>query len=81
MTTIEFLNINKKRKRGDIYDADGREIKKYDLGVKKNINENIGWNPILWLIPFDNIDHKNQWNNGYNFRLNIKNEYEIIKSV
>ena len=81
MTTNEFLNINKKRERGEGYDKDGRELNKYDLGIMKNIKENLGWNPILWLIPYDTTNTKSQWNNGYNFKHNIKNEYEIIKSV
>ena len=81
MTTNEFLNINKKRERGEGYDKDGRELNKYDLGIMKNIKENLGLNPILWLIPYDTTNTKSQWNNGYNFKHNIKNEYEIIKSV
>jgi predicted PurR-regulated permease PerM len=81
ITTNEFLNINRKKERGEGYDRDGRQLNKYDLGVLENIKENLGRNPLLWLIPISAIDGSNQWNNGYNFRLNIKNEYEIIKSI
>ena len=80
VTTNEFLNLNK-RKETEGFDGEGREINKYDLGIWENLKENLGWNPIFWLIPFDTIDCRNQWNNGYNFRHNVKNEYEIIKSV
>jgi len=81
VSTNEFLNINKIRERGEGYDKDGRELNKYDLGIMKNIQEILGCNPLLWLIPYDTNNSKSQWNNGYNFKHNIKNEYEIVKSV
>jgi len=82
ITTNEFLNVQRKKENSEViaYDADRNVINKYHIGYYDNIKEVLGSNPFLWLLPYK-INLKNNWNNGYNFRLNVKSEYEIIKSV
>lgn len=83
VTTNEFLNLHKRKENGEVaaYDGDQRRVNKYHIGYLENIKETLGSNPLLWLIPYNNNNGKNMWNNGYNFRVNIKNEFEIVKSV
>ena len=52
----------------------------YDISFWCNIIEVYGNNPLFWLLPID-VHDANMYNNGINFKLNTKYEYEIIKSV
>jgi len=83
LTTNEFLNIQKNRENTELigYDYNKNKINKYDIGYYNNLKEILGSNPFMWLIPYNSNTGKNNWDNGYNFKLNPKSEYEIIKSV
>lgn len=83
LTTNEFLNYHKNKNQGEIaaYDIDANKLNRYDLGCWQNVKDVLGTNPLLWLIPYNSDKTKNLWNNGFNFKVNIKSEYEIIKSV
>jgi hypothetical protein len=52
----------------------------YNISYWENFKQVYGWNCLVWLLPINNspID---DWNNGINFKLNRKYEYEVVKSV
>jgi hypothetical protein len=52
----------------------------YDITYWENFKQVYGWNPLLWLLPVDPIS-SSKWHNGFNFKLNTKFEYEVVKSV
>lgn len=83
LTTNEFLNFNRKNNQCEVVTCDGenKKINKYDVGKWENIKQALGTNPLLFLIPYFSNKSKNFWNNGLNFQVNNKNEYEIVKSV
>ena len=52
----------------------------YDISLWSNITQIYGKNPFFWFLPID-VLNSNINTDGFNFKLNSKFEYEIIKSV
>jgi hypothetical protein len=72
-TTFEFATYIVKGK------ANPNTISRYDLGYWENFKQVYGWNPLFWFIPIDGQAITN-WYNGINFKVNMKYEYEVVKS-
>lgn len=70
---------SKKNEKIDICN-DESFISRYDLGVLWNLQQVFGSNLLLWLIPLD-FKENSFWDNGINFKLNPKFEYEVIGSA
>ena len=87
-TTYEFINWHKKNKTQKNINFEtnssfnnGEEVNQYNLGMLENIKEILGDNPIIWFLPYEGKKLNEFWNNGFNFRINLKNEYENVKIV
>jgi palmitoyltransferase len=82
-TTYEFWSLTKKKKTNN-YVAPSidriAELSQYDLSSWDNWRQVHTWNPLGWLLPI-NCVKDDLWNNGINFKLNKKFEYEVVKSV
>jgi len=75
---------NSKHQHGYNLDKIRGEIKRsrYDLSIWENWKSVYGANPLLWFIPFSaNRGQNTQWNNGINFQVNQKYQFEVVKSV
>ena len=82
-TTFEFIILNDKTRETEetSYVHYRTDKSRYNVGVWENFKYVLGANPFLWLLPYNTNKRKDIWNNGFNFKLNAQNEYEIIKSV
>jgi hypothetical protein len=80
-TTHEFVT-DVVRKKEDGLSGVNKVSKQsiYDISSFENWKQVHGWNPFLWVLPV-NFTYNSMWNNGLNFKLNRKYEYEVIKSV
>jgi hypothetical protein len=56
------------------------KLSRYDRGAYENWKQVYGSNPFTWLLPINTMQNST-WNNGMNFKLNYKYQYEVIKSV
>ncbi len=88
-TSHEFINKVVKNKGGKNPDCDLenqthdnlQETSMYDLSPWQNFKQVHGGNPLCWLLPIRCTKDNTLWNNGINFKINRKYEYEIVKSV
>lgn len=79
-TTHEFVIQMRKKKKGENGIDRMNQLSKYDISSWYNWKQVYGSNPITWFLPI-NCKSEHQWNNGFNFKLNNKFEYEVVKSV
>jgi hypothetical protein len=72
-TTFEFVThfVRGKSKHN--------ETSKYGISLWENFRQVYGCNPLLWGLPINPQSHS-YWNNGINFKVNTKFEYEVVKS-
>jgi hypothetical protein len=52
---------------------------RYDISYWENFKQVYGSNPLTWLLPI-NSQSVTSWNNGINFKINTRFEYEVVKS-
>jgi hypothetical protein len=83
-TTYEFWSLTKKKK-GSTTPSPSidklSELSQYDISTWENWIQVQSANPLIWLFPIRFINENLKWNNGINFKLNKKFEFEVIKSV
>jgi hypothetical protein len=88
-TSHEFINKVVKKKTGKNGECDienhtpnqMQETSMYDIGLWQNFKQVHGANPLCWLSPIRCNQDNTLWNNGINFKVNRKYEYEIVNSV
>jgi hypothetical protein len=88
-TTYEILTFRKNRLKNSSLAAGeknnfttfGEEVSKFDLSPWENWRQVYGCNPLVWFIPINFCRKDSMWDNGINFKLNQKYEYEVVKSV
>ena len=80
-TTIEFAKQLKSQDLTNNIDPETRSSR-YSISTYKNLKQVLGISPICWFLPIQcGSGSDSNWNNGINFSLNSKYEYELIKSI
>ena len=85
-TTYEISYASKKKKQNfpEYYAYRHKmeeEVSIYDISGWENWKQVHGANPLFWFLPFRLKTSESLWDNGINFKLNKKFEYEVVKSV
>jgi len=61
--------------------AEMKEISQYDISSWENWKQVHSSCPLVWLLPVRICIGEKMWDNGINFKLNKKFEFEVVKSV
>lgn len=85
-TSHEFIS-KVVRKKGSNMDIEAQtrykdfNISMYDISLWENFKQINGCNPICWFLPVRCCRENTLWDNGMNFKVNIKHEFEVVKTV